>query len=87
MNTASRKIQLTLSSQEVQSLAMKGQQMGYNIPKYIRFLIGKDVEKNIETIPTFPMSSRLEKRVIKALKDHKQGKSKTLDEVEDLLSE
>ena len=84
MNT--QKIQITLTPQEVASLSIKSKALGYNVTKYIKYIVTREVEEIIEEYPTYKMSKRLEKITLKALKDHKEGKTIKLNKVEDLLT-
>ena len=80
----SQKIQITLTPQEVAALSIKSKALGYNITKYVKFIVSKEVEGTVEEYPTYKMSKRLEKITEKAMKDYKAGKFVTLNSVEDL---
>ena len=82
------KVQLTLTTQEADILSAKASHLGYNLTRYVKFLISKEAAKTIQTdtLPTFPMSSKLEKIGLQALKDHKEGKTHLLENVEDLAN-
>ena len=77
-----QKIQITLTPQEVAALSLKGKALGYNVTKYIKFIVSKEVEETVEEYPTYKMSNRLEKITQKAMKDYKEGKFITLKSVE-----
>lgn len=81
---STQKIQITLTPQEVASLSIKSKALGYNVTKYIKYIVTREVEEIIEEYPTYKMSKRLEKITLKALKDHKDGKSILLDSPYDL---
>jgi len=78
------KIQITLTPQEVAALSIKSKAMGYNVTKYIKFIVSKEVEQTVEDVPTFKMSKRLERITLKAIEDYKNGKAIKLNSVEDL---
>jgi len=79
-----QKIQLTLTSEEINALSLKAKLLGYSPTKYIRFLVAKEVSSIIESIPTLAMSSSLEKKVAKAKKEYKEGKSRRIKSINDL---
>lgn len=79
-----QKVQITLTPEEVAALSIKGKALGYNVTKYIKFIVSKEVQATVEEYPTYKMSKRLEKITAKAIKDYKAGKFVTLNSVEDL---
>lgn len=83
------KVQLTLTSQEADILTVRASQLGYNLTRYVKYLITKEAVQSIraDDMPTFPMSSRLEKIGLQALEDHKAGKTVTFDSIEELFEE
>lgn len=90
MNTATyqqtQKIQLTLTPQEMQILALKGQGLGYDPVKFIKFLISQEVYNFVTNIPTYQMSENLEKETQRALKDYRTGKLKAYKSVDHLFA-
>jgi len=79
-----QKIQITLTPQEILALSLKGESLGYNVTKFIKFLITKEAYEMVESIRIFPMSEELEKKTLKAIEEHKKGKTKELRGVNDL---
>lgn len=80
------KIQLTLTQPESNILQSKADMFGYDLARYIKFIISKVVEQSINVeVPTFKASQRLEKRVEEAVENYKKGNLYKLDNVEDLL--
>jgi len=79
-----QKIQVTLTPEEINVLSLKAKLFGYNPTKYIRFLIMKEVHSIIESTPTFTMSPALEKKIEKAIKEYKKGKSRQIKTINDL---
>jgi len=83
-----KKIQLTLTRQEADILSAKAAQLGYNLTRFIKFLISKEAVEAIdlwENLPTFPMSAKREKQVEKVLKEHAEGKTHELKDLKDLF--
>lgn len=81
-----QKIQITLTPEEVNALSFKGKSLGYNVTKYIKFIVTKDVFETIENFPELTMGPTLEKKTIKAIEEHNQGKSKKMVSLNDLDS-
>ena len=82
-----QKVQITLTPQETTALMLKAKTLGYNVAKYIKFLVSREAFSIIENIPVYPMNENLERKTLKALGDYKRGKLKnlqTLDELEKL---
>ena len=79
-----QKVQITLTPQEVAALSIKSKALGYNVTKYIKFIISKEAQATVEEYPTYKMSKRLEKITAKALKDYKEGKMVQLESPYDL---
>lgn len=80
----SQKIQITLTPQEVAALSIKSKALGYNVTKYVKFIVSKEAVESVEEYPTYKMSKRLERLSQKALKEYREGKTITLKSVEDL---
>lgn len=78
------KIQLTLTPQETQLLDSKARQLGYNVTKYIKLLIGKEVLNLVEKYPTFPLGQSATHKINQAHKEHKHGKTTRLNQIDDL---
>lgn len=81
------KVQLSLTNQEAAILSAKADQLGYNLTKYLKFLISKAADASIaqDDLPSFPMSERLEEVGIQALKDHKAGKTISFNSIDELF--
>jgi uncharacterized protein (DUF1778 family) len=82
------KIQLSLTTEEADILSVRAAQLGYNITRFIKYLISNEAAKTIENdnFPTFPMSKRLEQIGLQALKDHKAGKTHEFKSIDELLN-
>lgn len=78
------KIQITLTSQENDLLAYKAAVLGYDTTKFIKFIASREAFSVVENVPTFILSPRAEKMVEKALKNHKQGKTVELGDINEL---
>lgn len=72
---STQKIQITLTPQEVASLSIKSKALGYNVTKYIKYIVTREVEEIIEEYPTYKMSAKTEKKILKAIADRKAGKT------------
>lgn len=79
-----QKIQITLTPEEVSALSFKSRSLGYNVTKYVKFIVMKEASSVVENYPIFSMSQPLEKRTIEALKLHEKGKTKRLKSLNDL---
>jgi hypothetical protein len=81
------KVQLSLTDQEALLLSHYGSQFGYNLPKTIRYLISKTTEQVMnEAVPTFLMSKKTEEDGLKALEEHRLGKTKQVNDVNEFIS-
>ncbi|PIR42684.1 hypothetical protein COV25_01690 [candidate division WWE3 bacterium CG10_big_fil_rev_8_21_14_0_10_35_32] len=79
------KIQLTLTKPEASILQTKADVFGYDLSRYVKFLISKAVEQSIlSDVPTFKASAKLEKRVAEAMEEYNAGRSFELKSLDDL---
>ena len=78
------KIQLTITPQELEILRFKASSLGYNVTKYIKFLISRETFSFIERVPEYPLPKRIAKLAQTALDEHRAGKSIELKNVDDL---
>lgn len=80
------KVQLSLTPQEAAILSSYGSKFGYNLPKTIRFFLSKASEEIIKNeIPTFKMSKKTEENGLKALEEHRLGKTYEMDDVDEFF--
>lgn len=79
------KLQITLTNPESQALAFLASKFGYDITRYVKYLISRTTENVICQIPTVPMSPKTEKLALKTLKKYNEGKLAWTDNLEDLL--
>ena len=77
MNT--QKIQITLTPQEIAALSLKSKALGYNVTKYVKFLITKEAQATLENVPLAVAMHIYEE-------EKKQGKLKKLDNVDELFT-
>jgi len=85
--TTMYKVQLTFTPEEAVILSFKAGRLGYNITKYVKLLIGREVLEQVERFPEFPISNQARKQVKQALIEHKAGKTikiKGIDELDRL---
>ncbi|MBL7159680.1 hypothetical protein ISS85_04340 [Candidatus Microgenomates bacterium] len=78
------KIQLTITDQERDLISFKAASLGFNVTKFIKFLISREAFSVAEEIPTFQLSKKAEKKIAKAHKEHLEGKSIELKSIDDL---
>ncbi len=79
-----QKIQITLTPEEVVALSLKSKTLGYNVTKYVKFIVMKEAFEVVESIPTYKMSQSLERKTLQALKEHKRGMTKKLADLDHL---
>jgi hypothetical protein len=78
------KIQITLTPEEIVAISIKSKALGYNVTKYIKFLVMQEAHSVVESLPEITMSMGIEKKVLKALEEHKRGRSKKIEKISDL---
>ena len=81
-----QKVQITLTPQEVSALSFNGKTLGYNVTKYIKYIITKEAFDTIEDFPEIAMGPILEEKTIKAVEEHNKGNSKKMNSLDDLDS-
>ena len=71
------KVQLSLTQEEAAILIGYGDQFGYSLPKTIKFMISKAAESVVRSgsLPVYELPDSLEKKGLKALKEHRAGKT------------
>lgn len=80
------KVQLTLTREEMDALMIKASRLGYDVTKYIKFLISKEAFSIVGDVPVFLLSAKAERRAEKAIKEYKEGKAVELKNIDDLDS-
>lgn len=83
-NTQATQVKITLPNELYLHLRSRAEKFGLNLAAYIRNLIINDV-KDID-IPVFKMSEEREKIALKALEDYKSGKTKTIADLDNYLT-
>ncbi len=78
-----QKVQITLTPEEVNVLSFKGKTLGYNVTKYIKYIVTREAFDAIEDFPELAMGSILEEKTIKALEEHNKGNSKKMNSLDD----
>jgi len=69
------KLQIVLTDQETANLNLLAMGLGYNLTRYVKFIIGQKAAAVSESIPTFRMSEKLEKRAEEVWANHLAGKT------------
>jgi antitoxin component of RelBE/YafQ-DinJ toxin-antitoxin module len=78
-------IKITLPLQLQEFVQSKADKFGLSVATYIRHLVLDDV-KDMD-MPVFKMSEKTEKNVLKALKEHTQGKTHQIDDIEEFVAD
>ena len=78
------KIQLTITPQEHEILKLKASSLGYNVTKYIKFLISRETYAFIERVPEYPLPKKIARLADDALVEYKKGKAKELQNIDEL---
>jgi hypothetical protein len=60
-----QKIQITLTSEEVAALAVRAKALGYNVTRYIKFIVSREAFEAVQSIPVFEMGKALEKKLLR----------------------
>lgn len=68
------KLQITLTDEENQLLAMRATALGYDVTKYAKFLLAKEAIDSLKEIPVFTASSSMEEAIEEAHHAYKTGK-------------
>lgn len=79
-NIQATQIKVTLPEELYLHLKSKAEKFGLGLSSYIRHLVINDV-KDVD-IPVFRMSSKTEKRGLQALKEHEEGKTIKIDDID-----
>ena len=83
-SSSSIQVKVTLPAQLKEFVQSKANQYGLTLSTYIKHLVLDDV-KNMG-IPTFKMSEKTEDIAMKAIEDHKQGKTHKVDNVKEFIN-
>jgi len=78
------KIQLTITPQELEILRLKASSLGYNVTKYIKFLISRETYSFIERVPQYPLPKKIARLADDARAEYKKGKLRELKDVDEL---
>lgn len=68
------KLQITLTNPETQALSYLAGRFGYDITRYVKYLISRTTESVVGQVPAIPMSAKAERTALKALKEYEEGK-------------
>lgn len=71
------KLQITLTDEETQLLAMRGGSMGYDVTKYAKYVLAREAIDGVYGVPTFRTNARMEKAIKEGLEEYRRGKTKT----------
>lgn len=81
---SSAQLKVTLPIQLYDYVKANAQRFGLTMSAYLKYLILEDV-KDMET-PEFKMSPKTEETALKALKEFRSGKTKTVRSVDELMN-
>ncbi len=70
------KLQITLTDEETQLLAMRGGSMGYDVTKYAKYVLAREAIDGVYGVPTFRANTKMEKVIKEGLEEYRQGKTK-----------
>lgn len=70
------KLQITLTDEENQLLAMRASILGYDVTKYAKFLLAREAVEGRNEVPVFTASPDMEKAIKEARHAYKTGKLK-----------
>ena len=71
------KLQITLTDEENQLLAMRASSLGYDVTKYAKFLLAREAVEGRDEMPVFTASANMEQSIKEARKELKAGKLKS----------
>lgn len=71
------KLQITLTDEENQLLALRASILGYDVTKYAKFLLAREAVEGRDEVPVFTASSSMEKAIKEARKEFKKGNLKS----------
>lgn len=78
------KLQLSITDKEQELLAARAARLGYDVTKYVKFLLSQEAYQAVEEIPTYKMDSKLVSQVSGAWDEYKAGKTKKVNKLADL---
>lgn len=84
MATNTTQIKVTLPDPLLSYLASKAGKFGLTLSAYVKHLIVNDV-KDMD-YPIFQMSQKTEEVTLKAMREDRQGKTKTMGNVDDFIN-
>lgn len=67
------KLQITLTDEENQLLAMRATVLGYDVTKYAKFLLAKEAIDSLNGVPVLTANSNMEKAIKEAHREFKKG--------------
>ena len=82
-----QKIQLTFTPQEVAALSVRASLLGYDVTKYAKFVLSRIAFEEVENIPTFKMSKKMEKLSEKAIEEYRHGKLKSYGSAREMFAD
>ena len=70
------KLQITLTEEEAKLLSQKAANLGYDVTKYAKFILAREAESVLRTIPAYKATSAINKLIESAVNEDIQGKTK-----------
>ena len=67
------KLQLTLTDEEVRLLTRKAAFLGYDVTKYVKFVLAREAEDVLKNTQVFKASQIMEKLIDEAISDEENG--------------
>jgi len=67
------KLQITLTDEEAGLLSKKAQGLGYGVAKYAKFILAKEAQDSLQSVPVYKATPRAQKLVSQAIKENRVG--------------
>ena len=71
------KLQITLTDEENQLLALRASILGYDVTKYTKFLLAREAIEGRSEVPVFTATAGMEQAIKEARKEYRSGKIKS----------
>ncbi len=84
-NLPSVQVKVTLPTELLQFVKAKADILGLSVATYVRHLVIEDTKE--DQIPNYKMSEDTEEVVLQALEEHKQGRTKLIDDIDKFMDE
>jgi len=69
------KLQISLTDQENELLALKAQGLGYDVTRYAKFVLAREAESALNIIPVLKASKTMDNLIENAIREDTAGKT------------